>query len=77
VLGSASANPANDLAAQRAAFERLPFVGYHQIVLGFMLEGALSRWLQDAEISAGVVSAIEAGLPSSIVGVVRPWSARP
>lgn len=77
VLGSESANPANDLATQRKAFDRLPFVAYHQVVLGFMPEGSGSRWLKDIEISAGVVSAIEAGLPSHVVGVVQPWSARP
>jgi hypothetical protein len=77
VLGSESASPANDLATQRSAFDCLPDVEYHQIVLGFMPEGSGSRWLKDAEISAGVVSAIEAGAPAYVVGVVHPWSARP
>ncbi len=77
VLSSESANPASDLAMQRKAFDSLPPVTYHQIVLGFMLNGERSRWLVNEEISAGVISAINAGLPSTVVGVVRPWSARP
>ncbi len=77
VLGSASASPAGNLLAQRSAFDRHPLLAYHQIILGFVPEGSGSRWLHNGEISAGTIAAITAGLPTYVVGVVQPWSARP
>jgi len=50
---------------------------YHQITLGFMRESGASRWLTDAEISVGVIRAIDTGTPRSIVGQLEPWSQRP
>jgi hypothetical protein len=46
-------------------------------VLGFMVEHGVSRWLDDAEISAGVGRALESGDPVTIVGTVTPWDVRP
>ncbi|NUN53550.1 MAG: hypothetical protein HUU06_12290 [Planctomycetaceae bacterium] len=47
------------------------------MILGFVREGDRSRWLTDAEIAAGVLGAIAADRPRTVVGVVEPWSARP
>jgi hypothetical protein len=77
VLGSASANPAASLRKQRMAFDALPCLTYHQIVLGFVRGERGSRWLTHAEISAGVIQALQLGLRCHIVGVVEPWDARP
>ncbi len=41
-------------------------------VLGFVVENAHSRWLTDAEISAGVGRALESDEPVTIVGMVTP-----
>ncbi|MEO6339906.1 MAG: hypothetical protein ABIO39_07715 [Caulobacteraceae bacterium] len=79
VLGSATADPAHPdrlaTAAQVAA--GLPKCRLRQVVLGFQVEGGRSRWLSDAEISGGVLEAVRADRPFSVVGQVEPWSARP
>lgn len=54
-------------------------IDYARVVLGFVIEPRGSRWLSNEEISAGTLRAIERpeGAGESVVGVVRPWSARP
>jgi len=42
-----------------------------------VVEGGHSRWLSNAEISAGVSRALAGRDPVTIVGSVGPWSARP
>lgn len=78
VLGSAHADPAHPerLAEMAHAADGLP-IDYQAVVLGFVVEAAKSRWLTNAEISAGVLAAVESGAPLSIVGTVEPWSAKP
>jgi hypothetical protein len=46
-------------------------------VLGFVVESGTSRWLTNAEISAGVGHALESEEPVTIIGTVTPWAARP
>jgi hypothetical protein len=92
VLGSAAADPALPDPGRRARFEALPGVAYREVILGFVLEGGpqgpvglplgsptlgRARWLTDAEISRGVLDAVAADRPRSVVGVVEPWSAKP
>ena len=77
VLGSASADPAARLAEQREPYETLRGVQYHQIVLGFVVEGERSRGLTHDEIASGVIEALAAERATRIVGTVEPWSARP
>lgn len=77
VLGSAAADPSRPDPGRRAAFEALPGLSYREVILGFVREGDRSRWLTDAEIAAGVLGAIAADRPRTVVGVVEPWSARP
>jgi len=50
---------------------------YHQVQLGFVIEGDRSRWLTHSEISGGVIEAIRGGLPRHVVGTLEPWSRRP
>lgn len=79
VLGSAAADPARPQALDlaRAVADGLPDCRLRQVVLGFEVEGARSRWLTDAEISAGVLQAIQDDRPLSVVGRTEPWSDRP
>jgi NAD(P)-dependent dehydrogenase (short-subunit alcohol dehydrogenase family) len=77
VLGNAAADPSRSLAERRRPFEALPGLRYHQIILGFVQLADGSRWLTNDEISAGVIAAIRRGAAESVVGTVRPWSARP
>ncbi|MEM7737761.1 MAG: hypothetical protein AAF267_18440 [Deinococcota bacterium] len=75
VVGSAARDPSNpDLWPQPEANS---IVTYHQIILGFVLEGESSRWLTHQEISEGLLEAIHHRHNKHIVGTVRPWSARP
>ncbi|HEY4942842.1 MAG TPA: hypothetical protein VII56_15545 [Rhizomicrobium sp.] len=78
VLGSAHGDPAHPerLLEMAQAAEGLP-IDYSAVVLGFVVEGGKSRWLNNAEISAGVFAAVQSGAPLSIVGTVEPWSAKP
>jgi hypothetical protein len=79
VLGSASADPAKPerLAAWQALFQPLAAPKLRLAVLGFAVEDRQSRWLTNAEISAGVGRALEGDDAVTIVGTVTPWSARP
>lgn len=79
VLGSAVADPAHPerLARAAAVAEGLPDCALRQVVLGFRIEDGRSRWHSGDEVSAGVLEAIEADRPLTVVGQVEPWSARP
>lgn len=79
VLGSAVGDPAHPDRLARAASiaDGLPDCALRQVVLGFRLEGGRSRWHTGGEVSAGVLDAIAADRPLSLVGVLEPWSARP
>lgn len=50
---------------------------YYQIQLGFIIEGAYSRWLTNKEIANGVIEAIQMGRRVYTVGVIEPWGRRP
>jgi hypothetical protein len=54
-----------------------PGIRYREIVLGFTGRPGRTRWLTDAEISAGVIGAIEEDAPRTVVGRTEPWSDRP
>jgi hypothetical protein len=77
VLGSAAADPSRPDPGRRARFEAIPGLSYHEVILGFVVEGGGSRWLADGEISTGVLAAVAAARPRSVVGTVEPWTARP
>ena len=79
VLGSATADPAHPerLATAAEVSAGLPHCRLRQVVLGFQIEAGHSRWLNDAEISEGVLGAVRADRPYCAVGCVDPWSARP
>lgn len=76
VLGSATADPTCKDDNHRARFEALG-VRYQEVILGFVLNTQGARWLTHSEISDGVLGAIYSDMPYTIVGVVRPWKARP
>jgi hypothetical protein len=48
-----------------------------QVILGFVREGGVSRWLTNGEICAGVLDAVASGRPRTVIGTVEPWSERP
>jgi hypothetical protein len=79
VLGSATGDPAHPdrLATAASVAADLPYCRLRQVVLGFEIEDGQSRWLTDPEIAAGLLDAVRADRPYSIVGRVEPWSARP
>lgn len=52
-------------------------IDYHQVILGFQLNGSTSRWLTNEEIANGVREAVKLRQHRYIVGTVEPWSARP
>ncbi len=78
VLGSAHGDPGHPerLAEMAKAVEGLP-IDYQAVVLGFVLEGGKSRWLNNTEICDGVLAAIDSERALSIVGTLEPWSAKP
>jgi hypothetical protein len=79
VLGSATADPGHPerLAAAAEVAQGLENCRLLQVVLGFVAEQGRSRWLSNAEISNGVLTAIRADRPLTFVGQVAPWPARP
>ncbi|MGV8998553.1 MAG: hypothetical protein ACOH12_16555 [Parvibaculaceae bacterium] len=50
---------------------------YAQVILGFVTEGASSRWLTHAEISAAAIAQMERPQARLIAGVLEPWDRRP
>lgn len=80
VLASASADPSRPelLSDWRMRFATSrPDLEYRAVVLGFVFEGGKSRWLSDTESSEGVERAVKDGSALSVVGIAKPWSARP
>lgn len=66
ILGSAYADPSrqgSELAEQFKAFKNLE---YRQVILEFVLTKPSLRWLNNDEISSGVITALDAKQPSSI-----------
>ena len=77
VLGSEVADPARPDPGRRAAFDDLPDLEYHEVVLGFVRGDKGSRWLTNEEIVRGVLTALAWAKPRTVVGTVVPWSAHP
>jgi len=74
VVSSAVADPSRDAEDERFDVDG---VRYRQVILGFVIEDGRSRWLTDAEISKGVIAAVDSDEDRSNNGVVRPWACRP
>ena len=76
VRSSAAADPT--LATERLAeaWVNVP-VQHHEILLGFHVSESGSRWLDDSEISEGVLGAIDRAERKTVVGAVSPWAGRP
>lgn len=78
VVGSGHGDPSRAalLEEKKSVAAGLP-VTNQIVVLGFVVQDGRSRWLTDAEISAGTFAAIENGNPLSIVGTATPVSLTP
>lgn len=77
VRGSSAAEQRGEAKKFEDEFKALSGLRFHQVILGFIKTSSGSRWLRNEEISQGVLRAITAGDPLTIVGVVEPWDARP
>jgi NAD(P)-dependent dehydrogenase (short-subunit alcohol dehydrogenase family) len=76
VLGSASRDPGGLVPEVPQAFRR-DGLRYRRALLGFTGEGSRTRWLTNAEISAGVAAAVDGSGPAHVVGRLTPWSDHP
>jgi hypothetical protein len=77
VLGCEYANPFEKNLNIETTFERFVNIIYKKIILGFVNEDDSSRWLNNYEISNGVIDAVAKDRDASIIGTVEPWSNRP
>ena len=77
VLGSGAAAPAQPEDGRAQRFAALPQLTYEEVILGFVVEDQRSRWLNNREITEGVLGAIDRPAGRTIVGVVSPWTSRP
>lgn len=79
VLGSAVSDPAreDEVAKIEETFAEVSGCRLHLILLGFVSEGATSRWLTNEEISTGAIEAMTSQSRRTVIGTTRPWSARP
>lgn len=74
-LGSAGRNPST---LGSDVLRRQHRIRYQRVLLGFVVEQGRSRWLTDAEISAGALAAVDdPDTDPYVVGQVEPWSAHP
>jgi hypothetical protein len=82
VMGSRSILLSKDggasIAERRAAALALQTeITYAQVILGFVLEGGTSRWLNHDEISAAAIAQMEHPQPRLVAGTLEPWERRP
>jgi len=77
VLGSAASRPGAFGDIRVRQMQALPQVRYRQVLLGFVHDEGLSRWLTHAEICAGAVAAATSDETVTIAGQVEPWNKRP
>jgi hypothetical protein len=75
--GSAARDPSASADPIALRLREHPGIRYREIVLGFTGRPGRTRWLTDAEISDGVIRAIEEDAPRTVVGRTEPWSDRP
>ncbi|RAP56236.1 hypothetical protein [Oleiagrimonas sp. MCCC 1A03011] len=70
VIGSATSNPARVASRVSSALQPSASIQYYQVVLGAAKDGGHVRWLTHAEISAGVLKAIQSHRPQFVVGAL-------
>lgn len=77
VRGSASAAPDNcEHSSETFLKSKHPSL-IREVVLGWVPQGASTRWMTHDEISKGVLNAIATDKPFHLVGTVAPWATRP
>lgn len=72
-----AAGPGVPVGGIAKGFTALSAMSYQEIILGFVREGTVSRWLDHEEITEGIVAAIDKGEPRTVIGTVTPWGERP
>jgi NAD(P)-dependent dehydrogenase (short-subunit alcohol dehydrogenase family) len=77
MLGSAEAEPDDSKPGREKAFEVFENINYHKIILGYIIDKDTSRWLENNEITRGVIEAINGDYKEFIIGSVEPWSKKP
>ena len=77
VLGSAASRPGAFGEERVRVMQGLPHIRYRQVLLGFMHQHGVSRWLTHEEICAGVVRAAAGDDVVTVAGQVEPWKLRP
>jgi hypothetical protein len=75
--GSAARDPLASTDPIALRLREHPGIRYREVVLGFTGRPGRTRWLTDAEISDGVIRAIEDDAARAVIGRVAPWSERP
>jgi hypothetical protein len=75
--GSAARDPSASADPIAHRLREHPGIRYREVVLGFTGRPGRTRWLTDAEISDGVIRAIEDDAARAVIGRVAPWSERP
>lgn len=76
VLGSAAHDP-TDPDRLKGFKAQMAGIDWRPIILGFVREGAHSRWLEHKEISSGVIAAMAEDKTLHVIGETRPWKDRP
>lgn len=77
ILGCEYKNPAANNTEREKIFRQVPFIKYRKIILGFIRENEISRWLTNEEISSGTTKAIENDSEEYVIGTVTPWELHP
>lgn len=76
LVGSAAADPTLERLPNALAKD-FPDIAWRRIVLGFVMRGRASNWLGHDQICKGTLDAIDHDWEESIVGITKPWGARP
>lgn len=77
LLGSIYADPNAKNINREEGFKEFRNISYRKIILGYVPDSGGSRWLSNAEISSGFISAVHNNLPEKIVGAIEPWDKKP
>lgn len=76
LVGSAAADPSLEKLPNTIAKD-FPDIAWRRLVLGFVMRGKSSKWLGHDQICKGTLDAIDHDWEESIVGMTKPWGARP
>ncbi|HHG86120.1 MAG TPA: hypothetical protein ENJ82_15330 [Bacteroidetes bacterium] len=77
ILPTIGGDDQSDHAYYNDPFAHLNKVLYRKVILGFIIEQGMSRWLSKAEIGDGIIDVLQNDKRDVVIGTLEPWEERP